>query len=297
MVDRKRSRLLLAALLCGLLAGGVSAETVVSDERGHSFSFATPPQRIVSLLPAITEMVCELGACDRLIGVDRYSNHPASVRDLPRLGGMDDTPLEALIRLKPDLVLAAGSTRLLPRMQNLGLRVMVFEPRDESDTVRMGQALSRALGWGDAAWTAYVARQAQAWREVARQVNERHVGQRVYIEVGEGPYVAAQSSFIGQALQRVRLQAAVPGTWGVFPRLSPEWVLREQPEWIVLSSSAAPPERRPGWSRLQAVQSQRVCVLTRAQMDALVRPGPRLSEGIAAILACMNPKPASPASS
>ena len=55
-------------------------------------------------------------------------------------------------------------------------------------------------------------------------------GARVYIEVGEGPYVAAETSFIGQALKRVGLISAVPGNWGVFPRLSPEWVLREQPD-------------------------------------------------------------------
>ncbi len=284
-----------ACVVLGCLWVGLTqAQTVVSDDQGQSLSFAVPPQRIVSLLPAITEMVCELGACERLVGVDRHANHPPRVRDLPRLGGMEDTPLEALVKLKPDLVLAAGSARLLNRMRGLGLRVMVFEPRDEADTARMGQALARVLGVGDDTWAAYQVRQQDAWRDLARRVSAGMMDRRIYIEVGEGPYVAAQTSFIGQALQRVRLQAAVPGTWGVFPRLSPEWVLREQPDWIVLSSTASPPARRPGWDRLQAVVDRRVCVLNPAQMDTLVRPGPRLNEGIAAILACMNTQPIQP---
>jgi iron complex transport system substrate-binding protein len=289
MADRApMSRWVCVALGC-LLVGWTQAQTVVIDDRGHALTFAAPPQRIVSLLPAITEMVCELGACERLVGVDRHSNHPPQVRDLPRLGGMEDTPLEALVQLQPDLVLLAGSSRMLKRMQSLGLRVMVFEPRDGADTARMGQALARLLGVGDAAWAGYEARQQQAWRDLAGRIGAELAQGRVYIEVGEGPYVAAQSSFIGQALQRVGLQAAIPGTWGVFPRVSPEWVLREQPDWIVLSSTAAPPARRPGWSRLLAVQKGRVCTLNPGQMDTLVRPGPRLSEGIAAILACMTP--------
>jgi iron complex transport system substrate-binding protein len=275
------------ALLC-LVCGALRAQTAVSDDRGQVLSFDAPPQRIVSLLPAITELVCELGACERLVGVDRHSNHPQRVRDLPRLGGMEDTPLEAVMRLKPDLVLVAGSARLLQRMQRLGLRVMVFEPRTEADTARMGQALSQLLGFGTAAWAAYEQRQNAVWLELAQGVDMARRGQRVYVEVGEGPYVAAQSSFIGQALERVRLQSAVPATWGVFPRLSPEWVLREQPDWIVLSATATSPAHRPGWGRLRAVAQRHVCVLSPAQMDTLVRPGPRLSEGIGAILACMN---------
>ena len=273
--------------------GAVGAQTVVQDDRGEPVTFASAHQRIVSLLPAITEVVCTLGACDRLVGVDRHSNHPPQVRNLPRLGGMDDTPLEALIQLKPDLVLVAGSTRLLPRMQSLGLRVMVFEPHDEADARRMGLALSRLLWGSDERWLAHEQRQAQRWLALAQRVDASMRGARVYIEVGEGPYVAADTSFIGQALKRVGLTSAVPGTWGVFPRLSPEWVLREQPDWVVLGSTALAAQRRAGWRQLQALRHNRVCVLQPGEMDMLVRPGPRLVDGIASLVACMQ-KNASP---
>jgi iron complex transport system substrate-binding protein len=278
-------------LVCALAGGPVSAKTLVQDDRGVSLSFEAPPQRIVSLLPAITEMVCDLGACDRLVGVDRHSNQPAQVRALPRLGGMDDTPLERVLQLKPDLVLLAGSTRLLSRMQDLGLRVMAFEPHDTADAQRMAQALSQVLVGSDAAWLRHEQRQHKLWNDVAAVVPARLRGSRLYIEVGAGPYVAAQPSFIGQALQRVGLASAVPGTWGVFPRLSPEWVLREQPDWVVLSHSAAKPEDRPGWAQLSAWQKRQVCILSADEMDMLVRPGPRLPLGVAALVSCMQTTP------
>ena len=62
------------------------------------------PQRLVSLLPSSTEVVCRLQACDRLVGVDRHSNFPDAVQALPRVGGLGAWSLEALVRLKPDYV-------------------------------------------------------------------------------------------------------------------------------------------------------------------------------------------------
>ncbi len=262
-------------------------QTVVRDDTRRPTLFSAPPQRIVSLLPAITEMVCELGACDRLVGVDRHSNHPTTVRGLPRLGGLEDTPLETVLKLQPDLVLVAGSARLLPRLQSLGLRVMVFEPRDLPDTERMARSLSMALTGSLSAWTAYEQRQQSSWLALAARTPPRWRQASVYIEVGEGPYVAAETSFMGEGLRRVGLRSAVPGDWGPFPRLSPEWVWRAGPDWIVLGSTATPVPRRPGWGQLAAVQGQRVCVLSADQMDTLVRPGPRLHEGIGAILDCL----------
>ena len=59
----------------------------VADDRGVSVRFDAPPRRVVSLLPSLTETVCAIGACDRLVGVDRYSNWPEAVRRLPQVGG------------------------------------------------------------------------------------------------------------------------------------------------------------------------------------------------------------------
>jgi len=78
-------RLSLAALLAMLTMAAQAI--VVTDERGVGVDLPKSPRRIVTLLPSLTESVCTLGACDRLVGVDRYSNWPAQVRALPQVGG------------------------------------------------------------------------------------------------------------------------------------------------------------------------------------------------------------------
>lgn len=83
---RWRRQLAAAGWLLGLLLALPSAHAVtITDDRGRALRFDQPPQRIVSLLPSLTESVCELQRCERLVGVDRYSNWPASVRRLPQV--------------------------------------------------------------------------------------------------------------------------------------------------------------------------------------------------------------------
>ena len=129
---------MLKALTCLLLALALPAQALdITDDAGHVTTLAAPAQRIVSLLPSLTETVCELGACARLVGVDRYSNFPASVNGLPKLGGLDDTNVEMIAALKPDVVLLAMSSRVSERLRGLGLKVIALEPRSYKDVQRV----------------------------------------------------------------------------------------------------------------------------------------------------------------
>ena len=74
----------------------------ITDDRGTTVTLAQSPLRIVSLLPSLTEMVCALDQCQRLVGVDRYSNFPASVRALPQVGGGLDPNIEACLLYTSD---------------------------------------------------------------------------------------------------------------------------------------------------------------------------------------------------
>src|SRR4029453_6170705 len=105
----------------------------------------------VSLLPSMAEFVCALDACGRLVGVDDYSNHPASVRALPHVGGLEDARGETIAPLKPDLVLAPTSSRALERLQSLGLKVLALEPRTFADVQRVLALLGPLLAARDAA--------------------------------------------------------------------------------------------------------------------------------------------------
>ena len=101
------------AVLCLLLFcfSGITHSVVLRDDRQVDVTIVKPPQRIVSLLPSLTETVCALGQCQKLVGVDRYSNWPESIAKLPRMGGGIDPNIESVVATKPDLILMATSAR------------------------------------------------------------------------------------------------------------------------------------------------------------------------------------------
>lgn len=278
-------------LLAGLLAAAglpvAAAAITVTDDRGQVLTLPRPAQRIVSLLPSLTEGICALDACDRLVGVDRFSNWPAQVRQLPQLGGLEDTTIERLVRLQPDLVVAAVSARALGRLQALGIPVLALEPKSLADTRRVLEVLAQALGKpgeGERLWSQID----QGVNAAAARVPAAMRGQAVYFEVASAPYAAGASSFVGELLTRLQLGNVVPAALGPFPKLNPEFVLRAQPG-IVMAAARAVAEMpaRPGWSTLKALQAGRSCGFAEARYDLLVRPGPRLAEGAGLIADCL----------
>lgn len=268
-------------------ASALAAPVRIVDDRGRSVELARPPQRVVSLLPSLTETVCALGACDRLVGVDRFSNWPASVAALPKLGGLEDAQVERIVMLKPDLVLVAESARVVDRLESLGLTVIALQPTQLAGTRRMITTVAAALGReadGEALWQRLQARLDAA----ATQVPPAWRGRRVYVEVAATPYAAGSSSFVGEVLARLGLRNIVPSALGTFPKLNPEFVVRAQPDLVIASSAAlAEMPLRPGWVALRALAARRQCGFAPERMDLVVRAGPRLGEAADAIVQCL----------
>jgi len=285
------------AWIAALLALAVAAPALgvqVTDDRGVAVTLERPPQRIVSLLPSLTESVCALGGCARLVGVDRFSNAPDSVRRLPRLGGIDDAQVEAIAALHPDVVLAAPSARAVDSLAALGIPVLVLESRDQADVKRTLGVLARLLGTPE--------RAAALWQDIDTQIRAAAAkvppelrGRRVYFEVDAGPYAAGPASFIGQTLERLGMANAIPAALGPFPKLNPEYVVQLQPDVVMaaraeLDAMAA----RPGWSALRALRDGRRCAFAPADYEVLIRPGPRMGEAANLLAGCLAALPKMP---
>jgi iron complex transport system substrate-binding protein len=242
---------------------------------------AAPPQRIVSLVPGLTESVCALGACARLVGTDRYSNWPAELLALPKLGGLDDAQVERIAALRPDLVLAAPSARAVQRLEALGLRVLVLHTRSHQDVRHNLRVLGAELGEEAKArelWAQIEQQMAQAAARVPAPLRRRSV----YFEVESSPYAAGPTSFIGETLTLLGLRNIVPASLGPFPKLSPEFVVRAQPELVIAEArNLRDMAQRPGWAALRALQQQQLCSFASERYEVLVRPGPRM--GLAAL--------------
>lgn len=275
----------LVVLACHRPAQGVT----VQDDRQHDLDLPQAPQRIVSLLPSLTESVCALNQCHKLVGLDRYSNWPESLKSVPRVGGGLDPNIESIVALRPDLVLAAGSTRGADRLQALGLKVLRLEPRNHADAQRVLRTVARALHVSEAD-SDRVWQQIQAGMQAAVQsLSPAARRQRVYFEVSPSPHGASESSFIGETLTRMGVANILPASMGPFPQLNPEWVVQARPDVIMAGdSSRASMLKRPGWDRLKAMQGQRLCVFRQDGSDMLVRAGPRMAEGARLMAECLN---------
>lgn len=278
---------LLLALLW-LKAAPACAQTLVTDDRGVTTRWATPPQRVITLLPSLTETVCALGQCARLVGIDRYSNWPDQVKSLPTLGGGMDPNIEAVVALKPDVVFTAQSSRSAERLEALGLKVVALETKSHSDVERLLDKVAQVLG--------VEPNQAQQlWQNidddisaVARQLPASTQQLRVYIEVNRAPFGAGPRSFIGETLNRLGAQNVLQAQLVAFPQINPEFVVRAQPDLIMISErDVADMLARPGWGNMNAVKNKRVCAFATIEQEILVRPGPRMAEAAQLMANCL----------
>jgi iron complex transport system substrate-binding protein len=284
--QQSSKNLLLSIAVCFLFVGtSASASIAIKDDRGIEVRLTNPAQRVVSMLPSITESVCALGKCSVLVGVDRFSNWPKSVDALPRLGGIADANIEGIVRLKPDLVLVEKSSPLIARLQSLGIAVAAFDVQSMADVQRTLRQLDMVLGSTEsgAVWDRIQLEIARA----NRALSPSQKAARVYFEVSSAPFAAGKTSFIGELLDRLGMQNIATEKMGAFPKINPEFVVQSKPD-LIMSTEASPKQlaQRPGWKSIPAIQGNRICFFSAAQADVLVRPGPRMGEAAALIADC-----------
>lgn len=278
-----------ALFLLGFSLAIFAAPVSVADDRGVFAVFDKPPQRIVSLMPSITESVCALGKCSSLVGVDRFSNWPKSIQDLPRLGGMGDINIERIVQLKPDIVLLEQASPVIARLNELGIKTFALDVKSMGDEERALRKLDAILGSSESA---------RVWNQIQQEIiraskqlplKDKNIS--VYFEVNPAPFAAGSTSFIGEILSQLNLVNIIPKSLGPFPKINPEFVVQAKPDVILLTeSTVADVQKRPGWSSIPAVAKKRICAFTGDQNDILVRPGPRMGEAAQIISQCIQEK-------
>lgn len=285
----------LSALMALLLAAVALAgyPVTLTDALGREVTLTAEPLRIVAMMPSHTEAVCALDACDKLVGVDQFSNYPPEIDGVPRLGSAFSPNLEAIVALEPDLVLVDVWSELAAQLEQLGIPAYAGVPQTVEDTfasfLRIGRLIDRE---------AEAEQLVSQLRRELDAVAERVAGQarpRVYFEVDATPYSVGPDSFIGTLIALAGGENIVPAAMGDFPQLDPEYIVVADPEVIVLGSasygeSAATVSARPGWGAITAVVEGRVVELTKEQSDAISRPGPRLAEAARLFAAIFHPE-------
>lgn len=248
---------------------------------------AMAPMRIVSLSPTATEDLFAIGAGKQVIAVDQDSDYP---KRAPRtkLSGINPN-VEAIANYKPDLVVFSYTGRYVAQLRQLGIKVAIEPgPKRLSGAYREIEQLGKLTGHSGQA-TALVSSMTSQLRAIVRSVpvSQRHL--RVYHELDPTYYSATSNTFIGRIYGlfgfRNIADAADKEHTG-YPQLSAEYILKADPQVIVLADGQTPAQvsARPGWSTIAAVEDHRVVAVNE---DIASRWGPRIvdfARAVAAIL-------------
>lgn len=279
-----------------LLAGSLSAraETVsFVDDAGQIIQVITPARRIVALSPHITEMLFFIGAGAHVVGVAQASDHPAEVTRLPVVATHNDINLEAVVRLKPDAVIAWGrgaASPKLDKLKSMGLRVVYSDPQTPAGIAENMQWMAQMAGMEVQAQTSI-----DNWRARLAQIEAQHASgplaangearpddPLVFYQVWDKPLMTVnRRHLIAQAIRLCggrNLFADLPLQT---PAVSVEAVVRGNPDVILYTDDRKRSldwgKQWGSWRNIKAVRSSHIFALP---PDLLVRSGPRFLDGI-----------------
>lgn len=248
---------------------------------------AVAAERIVTLAPHLAELVCDVGACDKLVGVAAYTDAPPQAARLPQIGSALSINLEAVLALAPTRVLAwDGGTpaAAVARLRGLGLKVEPITIRD-LDAIgptleRLGTELGHATDGAAAA---------KAYRQRLASLRAQYRGRprlRVFYQIESGPvYTVNRDSPISAALDLCGADNVFAGLPTLSAVVGREAVLAADPDAVVYTDD----EDRRGlaayWARLGPVRAASPARQVSVDANALTRQSPRVLDGIAQLCA------------
>jgi iron complex transport system substrate-binding protein len=266
----------------------------VTDDEGTAVDITTRPERVVSLTPAATEVLFSLGVADRLVArVEDISLYPPDAEPLPVVATYEGVDIERIVALEADLVVAGGNGFTPPdavaRLRELGIAVLVFYPASIDDALGDIERLGDAVGAGLAARDLTGAMRVEFDGLAALVADQPQP--RVFYEIDATAtiYTPAADSVYAEML---RLAGADPILTDASYAISLEDLVAADPQVILLGDAAygvtaEQVAARPGWGGMTAVLEGAI----RPIDDVLVtRPGPRLVDGLRALIAAIHPE-------
>jgi ABC-type Fe3+-hydroxamate transport system substrate-binding protein len=285
---RAAGALLLVAAACTAPAERGTAIDV--DDFGDTLRLVSAPTRIVSLVPTTTELLFTIGAGDRLVGRSHWDHWPAAALQVPDVGDGMRPNLEAILAVRPDLVVLYAGEENRPAAQRLraagiptlGLRI---------DRIAETQRAIRLLGvvTGDTARARVVADSIDATLLAVRRATRGLPAPRVAWKVWDAPLmVIGGGSYLSELIEIAGGTNVYADSPEPSPQVSFEDLLRRDPDLILAGPEGAGSLRRlPGWRALRAVRNEGIVVVDTALMG---RPGVRLGEAAVSLAALLHPE-------
>jgi iron complex transport system substrate-binding protein len=290
---RAASRKFLGGILLFFLPGFFAlypeASSGVRDVLGRTLRFSAPPRRIVSLSPAVTEILFAIGAGSQIAGVTEYCDYPPETALVPKVGGFSGATvsMERLAALRPDLVILSGDMhgRIITLLDRLSIRNFAVEPRNFNEVYQTIETLGVLTGNGEKAREVIAVMRAKISRARERRGDGDPPG--VFWELTDEPLMTAGgNTFISEAIRLGGGRNIFEDRSESWPRVSTEEVLLRKPAWIIAGDDHGKMvepgalARRPGWQGIPAVKEGRIATIN---ADSLYRYGPRLADAVLAI--------------
>jgi len=275
-------------LLIGL-SNTVDYPLTVIDVTGTAVTIPQEPQRIISIAPSNTEILFALGLEDKIVGITNYCNFPEETKNIEKIGETFPLNLEKIVSLKPDLILAyAGQLNEIPRLRELGLKVIVIEPLNLQETLKSIQMVATVGGIPEKG-NILVENLSQRIDQIKTEVSNLEITKKPKVFIGgiyETIWTPGEGTLFNELISLaggINIAAGFSG----WTKISSEFIVKEDPDIIIIPIGAMNPGdelkikeniyQRPGWSNLSAVKTQKIFIVNE---DLFFRPGPRLVDGL-----------------
>ncbi|HAR45448.1 MAG: hypothetical protein A2X56_09930 [Nitrospirae bacterium GWC2_57_13] len=274
----------------------ISIIVLAISGHGHAAEPATSAQRIISLAPSTTETLFALGLGDRIVGVTSFCDQPVAARAKPKIGGMSNPSLEAIVTLKPDLVVMTmdgNPKEVEERLRSMGIRTYVWKARTLAELPEGIRDLGRAVGA-----TERSDRMARELRDSIERFKKKHAERpgkaqarkKVLLMIWPEPLiVAGPGTIMDDAVQLLGHENIAAGSKTQYPKYSLEEVIRQAPDVIFVGKASGMDMQAVSQGilkRLSSVPAMRTGSIFYIS-DSLYRLGPRVVSGIEELAACV----------
>ncbi|MDW7652382.1 MAG: cobalamin-binding protein [Bacillota bacterium] len=255
----------------------------IVDDAGRTVEIEAEPQRIVSLMPSLTETLFAVGLGDRVVGVTSFCNYPEAALEKEKVGSLFDLNTEMILSLEPDLVLTGESDTLqdvLDFLTDNGLTVVVVDPQNLDEIEEAIREVGKITGVPEkgADVAADVAAQRAALNERVGAVADENRPSVFILLDTEAIYTMGQGVFLADIVHAAGgVNAAADKGEGYF-QLSEEALLELNPEIIINTFPMRDQVMaKTSWQEIEAIKNGRVYDV---DGDLVSRPGPRIILGL-----------------
>ena len=265
------------------------------DEIGRKVEMKGPPQRIISVAPSVTEILFALGLGEKIVGVSSYCNFPPEALGKEKVGGYITPSMEKILSLRPDLVFQTADGDLkafVNRLAGFGIPVYITNPRSLTET------LKAILKIGEATFSLPAARvHVEAMQAKITGVQERIAGRsrlRVLHAMSVDPLISSgKGTFVHDLIALSGGENIAADARGKHPLLSMEEVIARDPQVILLSSMLSNEpmnSQKKWWERYREISAVRTGRIKVIQADLILRPSPRIVDGLAEVARAIHPE-------